>query len=160
LTNVLISIQYERGKKMNKRGVTLVELVVVFVIIAIGAALIAPNIGAWLPSYRLRSATRDVVSILRTAQIRAVSNNIQYRVDFNVAPNSYKLQRNSGGWADDGAVQTVPAGITINIDNLGGGTALFNPDSTSSGGRVTLQNTKGSTRTITLTTVTGRVNVS
>ena len=142
---------------MNKRGVTLIELVVVFVIIAIGALLIAPNIGAWLPSYRLRSATRDVVSILRTAQMRAISNNIQYRVDFNVAPNSYKLQRNSGGWVDDGAVQAVPVGITLDKTNLGGGTAVFNADSTSSGGSITLQNTKGVTRTITLTTATGRV---
>ena len=41
---------------MRKRGVTLVELVVVMAIIAIGAAFVAPNIGAWIPNYRLRSA--------------------------------------------------------------------------------------------------------
>ena len=63
---------------MNKRGVTLIELIVVFVIIAILAVLMVPNIGAWLPSYRLRGATRDVVSTLRTAQMKAVS--IQYSI--------------------------------------------------------------------------------
>ena len=69
---------------MNKKGVTLIELVVVFVIIAIGAVLLVPNIGGWLPNYRLRSATRDIVSTLRTAQMKAVSTNTQYRVDFDV----------------------------------------------------------------------------
>ncbi len=65
--------------KMNKRGVTLIEVVIVFAIIAIGAVLMVPNMGAWLPNYRLRSATRDITSTLRVAQMRAVSNNSDYR---------------------------------------------------------------------------------
>lgn len=149
---------------MNQKGITLVELVVVFVIIAIGASLLVPNIGAWLPNYRLRSATRDIVSMMRTAQMRAVSNNIQYRVNFNAAEigaaNSYILQRNTGGvWVNDGALQTVPAGITVNIDQLPAGRAVFNPNSTSAAGSVTLQNTKGSQRSIALTPATGRVRI-
>jgi len=151
-------------KHMNHKGITLIELVVVFVIIAIGAVLLVPNIGAWLPNYRLRSATRDIVSTMRTAQMRAVSNNIQYRVNFNEAEigaaNSYILQRNTGGvWVNDGALQTVPAGITVNIDQLSAGKAVFNPNSTSAAGSVTLQNTKGTQRSIALTPATGRVRI-
>ena len=151
-------------KHMNHKGITLIELVVVFVIIAIGAVLLVPNIGAWLPNYRLRSATRDIVSTMRTAQMRAVSNNIQYRVNFNAAEigaaNSYILQRNTGGvWVNDGALQTVPAGITVNIDQLSAGKAVFNPNSTSAAGSVTLQNTKGTQRSIALTPATGRVRI-
>jgi len=52
---------------MKRRGITLIELIIVMAIIAIGAVLVAPNIGAWIPHYRLRSAARDVVSTLRTA---------------------------------------------------------------------------------------------
>ena len=154
---------------MNKRGVTLVELVVVFVIIAFLAVLMVPNIGAWLPAYRLRNATREVASILRTAQMRAISRNVQYRVSFNAAdvggaaiPPRYVLQRfDSGGgtFVDDGAVQTLPTGIAISSNLLPSARAVFNANSTSSGGSLTLQNTKGSTRMITLTTATGRVNV-
>ena len=62
-------------RKRNKKGITLIELVVVMIIIAIGAVLLVPNIGGWLPNYRLRSATRDIVSTLRTAQMKAVSSN-------------------------------------------------------------------------------------
>jgi len=151
-------------KQMNHKGITLIELAVVFVIIAIGAVLLAPNIGAWLPHYRLRSAARDIVSTMRTAQMRAVSNNIQYRVSFNAAEigaaNSYILQRNTGGvWINDGALQTLPAGITVNIDQLPAGRAVFNLNATSTAGSVTLQNAKGAQRRITLTSATGRARI-
>ena len=151
-------------KPMNNGGVTLIELVVVFVIIAIGAVLLTPNIGAWLPNYRLRSATRDIVSTMRTAQMRAISNSIQYRVNFNAAEvgvaNSFILQRNTGGvWANDGAVQTLPAGITMDIDQLPAGRALFNPNSTATAGSTTLRNTKGVQKKISITSATGRVRI-
>lgn len=153
---------------MNKRGVTLVELVIVFVIIAVLAVLMAPNIGAWLPGFRMRTATREVLSAFRTAQMRAVTNNTQYRVNFNTAdvgaaiPPRYVLQRfdRAGGtFVNDGAVQTLPSGISIASNLLPNFRAVFNADSTSSGGSITLQNSRGAV-TITVTTATGRANIS
>ena len=64
----------------NQKGVTLLELIIVMVIIAIGATLMAPGISSWMPHYRLRSATRDIVSTMRVAQIKAISNNLTYQV--------------------------------------------------------------------------------
>ena len=149
---------------MNERGFTLIELVVVMVIIATGALLLVPNIGAWLPNYRLKSAARDIVSTMRTAQVKAVSNNIQYRVNLNdveiEAPGCYILQCNSGGvWVNDGAPQTLPTGITMNTDQLPAGRVIFNPNSTSSTGSVTLQNRRGMLRKITITPATGRIRI-
>jgi prepilin-type N-terminal cleavage/methylation domain-containing protein len=145
-------------EKPNKKGVTLIELIVVFVIIAIGAVLIAPNIGAWLPNYRLRSATRDIVSTMRTAQMKAVSTNSEYQVLFTQATGSYILQRNTGsGFFDEGVAQTLPPGISIG-DSFPGNIAQFNPNSTSSTGSMTLTNTK-QTKRITLTPSTGRIHV-
>ncbi len=147
---------------MNKKGITLIELVVVMVIIAIGAVLLVPNIGVWLPNYRLRSGARDISSAMRTAQMKAVSNNLQYRVNLNpgdVGANSYVLQRNSGGWIDDEAIQTLPPGISITANTLPNQRAEFNPNSTSSSGSVTLQNTRGAQRRIALTSATGRVRI-
>ena len=153
-------------RKKNKKGVTLIELVVVMIIIAIGAVLLAPNIGGWLPNYRLRSATRDAASMLRTAQIKAVSTNMEYRVSFNnPVAGSYVLQRHTGGvWVDEGAPQTLPTGIVISAITfpLDGAwnCAEFNPNSTSSTGSITLQNTKGTQKNITLTPATGRVRIN
>ncbi len=149
-------------KLMNKKGVTLIELVVVFVIIAIGAALLAPNIGAWLPNYRLRSAARDIASTLRTAQMKAVSMNMDYRVRFPDA-KSYVLERNTGGFTPEGATQIIPTGVVLDLSNLpiqGGFRYVeFNPNSTCSIGSMTLSNTKGTQKTITLNAATGRVKL-
>ena len=149
---------------MNPKGVTLTELVVVLVIVAIMAGLLVPNIGAWLPNYRLKSATRDIVSIMRTAQAKAVSCNTQFRVNLNdgdVGINSYALQYYAAGtWMSEGSVQRLPTGITIIANTFPGKYANFNPNSTSSAGSVTLQNTKGATNKISLTSSTGRVNIN
>jgi prepilin-type N-terminal cleavage/methylation domain-containing protein len=147
---------------MRKRGVTLIELVVVMAIIAIGAAFVAPNIGAWIPNYRLRSATRDVTSALRMAQMKAISNNTQYHVSFNPGAGSFILQyQDTGGnWINDGIAQTLPQGVLINGISFFGNNAQFNPNSTSSTGSITLSNTKGTKKTITLTTSTGKVTIN
>ena len=150
---------------MRKRGITLVELVVVMAIIAIGAAFVVPNIGAWIPNYRLRGATRDVTSALRSAQMRAISTNREYQVSFDAGAGSYILRYNSGTtanpvWIDDGAAETLPTGVLISgITFPANCCAHFNANSTSSTGSIILTNTKGSTKTITLTTSTGKVNV-
>ena len=152
-------------KQTNKKGVTLIELIVVMVIIAIGAALLVPNIGGWLSNYRLRSATRDVASMMRVAQMKAVSNNLQYRVnldDADIGIGNYVLQyQTTAGWVNDGDIRRFPTGIWI----PGGGITLpgkhaeFNPNSTSSTGSLRLQNTKGTQKQITLTPATGRVKI-
>jgi prepilin-type N-terminal cleavage/methylation domain-containing protein len=147
---------------MNKKGVTLIELLVVMIIIAIGTLLLVPNISGWLPNYRLRGAARDIVSTMRTAQMKAVSTNTQYQLDFNVAGNNYILQyQTSGGWVNDGATQNLPPGVTFISAIFSGGVprAIFNPNSTSSAGSATLQNTKGAQKRITLTSATGRAKI-
>jgi len=148
---------------VNRKGVTLIELIVVMVIIAIGAVLMAPGIGAWLPNYRLRSTTRDIVSTMRTAQMKAVSTNMEYRVLFTKNlddSGSYILKRHTGGnWVDEGASQSLPSGITISEITFAGTYAEFNPNSTASAGSITLRNTKGTLKKITLTTSTGRIKI-
>ena len=148
--------------RMKNRGVTLIELVVVMVIIAIGAVLVAPNIGAWIPSYRLRSATRDIVSSLRTAQMKAVSTNREYQVSFDPGARSYILQyRHTDGitWVNEGPAQALPTGIQISSITFPGNNAQFNTNSTSSAGSIRLMNTKGTSKTITLTSSTGRAKI-
>jgi type IV fimbrial biogenesis protein FimT len=149
--------------KSNKRGVTLLELVVVFAIIAIGAVLAVPNMGPWIANYRLRTAARDITSTLRVAQMRAVSNNTDYGVAFNTGNRQYQLYRSSGGLVTDGPLTDLPKGIQFNsvtfaIDStLNLPFARFLPNSSSNGGRVILQNTKGSQREITVLLSTGRI---
>jgi prepilin-type N-terminal cleavage/methylation domain-containing protein len=146
---------------MNKKGVTLLELIIVMVIIGIGAVLFIPNIEGWQRSYYLRRAARDIASTMRTAQMRAISTNMQYQVSFTL-PASYVLQyqNTQGVWTQEGATQTLPTGISILAINIAGNNAVFNTNSTSSTGSITLQNTKGTQKILTLTPSSGRVTIT
>ena len=149
---------------MNKKGVTLIEIIVVLVIIAIAATLAVPNIAAWLPNYRLRTATRDIVSTMRTAQIKAVSTNLEHRVQFNTEQGSYIIQRmtTAGALVPDGVSQTIPSGIRfheIDLDGTNSNEAIFNPNSTSTSGSVTLRNKRDRQKKIVLFAATGRIRV-
>ncbi len=150
-------------KIMNQKGITLIELIVVMVIIAIGAALMTPNISGWLPNYRIRSATRDVASIMRVAQLKAVSNNTQYQVVFDTGNGSYVLQyRDTGNnWVAEGSTMTLPTGVNF-ATTLAGDTATFLPNSTATGANanIVLTNTKGSQKTISLLVLTGRIRIN
>jgi general secretion pathway protein H len=145
---------------MNQKGITLIELVVVMAIIAIGAALTTPNISGWLPSYRLRSATRDVASTLRLAQIKAVSSNTPYRVAFDTVNESYILQYQDtgGGWLTEGEALSLPTGVKFNT-TFAGNITTFLPNSTATDGNVTLNNNKGANKRIRLLGLTGRIRI-
>ena len=143
---------------MNKKGVTLIELLVVMVIIAIGAALTTPNIGGWLTIYRLKSATRDVTSVLRLAQLKAVSGNTTYQVVFDTVNNNYIIQYlNTGGaYVAEGTTQVLPTGVTFNTDF--GNVASFSPNSiVANSGDINFTNTKGMIKKIKLQS--GRVKI-
>ena len=145
---------------MNKKGITLMELIIVMAIIALGAVLMVPNIGAWLPNYRLRSAARDIVSTMRLAQMKAVSTNVPYTVTFDEGNNAYIVQyQTTAGLKDDGATQLLPTGITMAINFGGPNFAVFNPNSTSSSGNLRLQDSKGGQRTVTLLPTTGKIKI-
>ena len=157
---------------MNKKGVTLIEMIIVMVIIAIGAVLFIPNIGGWLPNYRLRSAARNVVSTMRTSQMKAISTNLEYRVYFNFNGGTYRywvergnLSSGSTNWvgtidhtntAREGQLYELPKGVANNF----AGFFEFNPDSSSTSGSLTLQNSRGTQRRLAVTPSTGRVTIT
>jgi len=149
----------------NKKGVTFIGLIVAFVVAALGVVLLVPDIGGWLPNYRLRSATRDIVSAMRSAQKKSVTSPLRYRVNLNstdVGVNTYTLEYHSGGnWHREGGLRRLPAGIVISNNTLPNQRAEFYTNSTSSAGTITLTNTiRGRSRVIALTPDTGRVNVN
>ena len=146
---------------MDRKGVTLIEIIVVLAIIALTATLAVPSIAAWMPNYRLRTAARDLLSTLRNAQMKAVSTNTEHRVLFSGPEGAYIVQRRTTGgtWVDDETVQRVPTGVRFHQINLAGDIAEFNPNATSSAGNVILKNNKGREKKIVLFSATGRVRI-
>jgi prepilin-type N-terminal cleavage/methylation domain-containing protein len=152
---------------MNQKGVTLIELIVVIVIIGIMGVLMVPNIGGWLPNYRLRSAARDIASTLRVAQMKAVSNNLSYGVVFDTANQQFQLYRNTTGLPLEGVPASLPSGVAFNgiagipFDGPSGlPSARFFADSTASAdGMITLKNTKNMEKQVQVFRSTGRIRI-
>jgi len=124
---------------MNKKGVTIIELLVAMVIIGIGAVFFIPNIVGWTRSCNLRKAARDIASTMRTAQMKAISTNSRYQVSFALLM-SCVLQYidTQGNTQTEGATQTLPSEISIVAINIAGKNAVYNTNSTSSGGDIAL----------------------
>jgi Tfp pilus assembly protein FimT len=86
-------------RKKGTEGLTLIELVVVMCILAVMVMISIPNIGRWLPRYRLRSAVRDVASSMQLARLGAIKNNREWAIVFDLSnPNDqqYRIVHDDG----------------------------------------------------------------
>ncbi len=76
---------------------TLIEMLVVLVILAIAAVLAAPNASRWIESYTVRKASRQLVSDLQLAKLKTISQGVQHRILFDPANKTYKIQETCRG---------------------------------------------------------------
>ncbi len=164
---------------MNKKGVTLLELVVVIVIVGIGTALVAPNVGRLTQRYKLKAAAREVANFLVEARTEAIKKAdfaapVRYRVVFDQAQGTFKRQiYQSGAWSDETAARSLPPGITIyslsptdintryfltdgsSVLDLDADPTNDNFDSTAAIFRIQLQDSKGDHFQVNLYSLTG-----
>jgi len=153
--------------KRGEGGITLIELVVVISIIAIIGVCLAPAIGEWLDNFRIMQATRDIVSTLNIAKMKAISSCRECRVVLDADTETYQLQRGnlsqkSTSW-DSEENRQVPRNVDIVKDATGFGTTKdnieFNPDGTSTVGSIFIENTKGKRYRIIVLGSTGRIRM-
>ncbi len=151
-------------------GFTLIQLLIVISIIAILSAAAVPGLVNWLPTYRLSSAARDVLSAIELTRLTAIRENAGVAVTFTPANGSYLLwvdNGEGGGVANDftpnGSERTVRAGqmppsVAMTSAVFGAGPKLgfngmglpFRQDGSPGGGSVVLTNSKGQARSIVL----------
>lgn len=103
----------------RRRGVTLVELMVVLTVVAVGATLAAPNMAQVLANYRVRAAAEAILDGLNFARTEALRRNSA--VSFTLTPGG-------SGWT----VQQVSSGTALltRSDNDSPGTTVASSNST------------------------------
>jgi prepilin-type N-terminal cleavage/methylation domain-containing protein len=106
-------------------GFTFVEMMVTIAIIAITASIAIPNVIGWLPTHRLGTASRSILSVLQQARLRAVKENTFVTVQFDTGNENFTVfwdNGEGGGTSGDGLQNgtekifksgAMPAGIDL-----------------------------------------------
>ena len=161
------SIHMAHEKSGQNRGFTLMEIIVVMAVMAIGASIAIPAFMNMLPGIRLNGAARQIMGDLMDARMKAVKQNNEYKVFF-LNNHEYKiLDDDNNDGVDNSGTETSR---TVNIqDNYEGvtfsstGNPVFTPKglakSPSDTAIITIQNTEGGCKEVKVA-ITGRVKIS
>lgn len=150
---VLHNIQKRKG------GFTLIEMTIVLFIILIFLGMSLPFFANFSTGTGLKTAEREVGTILRTTRSYAVSQNSNFSAIFNagVTPNTYRITNSSFTTLDK--TYQLPAGVTfaapistVTFTSNGG---LASGSTTS----VTINSRQGGSKQITVDTATGAVTM-
>ncbi|MFA6147170.1 MAG: type II secretion system protein [bacterium] len=84
----------------GSRGFTLIEIMIVLSIVAIGLVMAIPNLQRWMSRTNAQGFEREVFSELQGARIRSSSGTVRYRLVFDFGAGTTSLQvREAGGWS-------------------------------------------------------------
>ena len=110
-------------KMKNKKGFTLVEVIIVVGLIGVMSAIAIPAINSWLPNYRLKGAARSVYSTMQKARILAVKTNKDTAIIFDPVNNKYELCDNWVAGACAGNLQMTDFSVVGSGVGYGHGNA-------------------------------------
>jgi Tfp pilus assembly protein FimT len=109
----------------NKRGITLVELMVIVIIIGVVAAMAVPRFGTALNRLKFRTAARNMVSQLRLAR----SNAITHKQPFGVCVNQDDMTLTMFLDTQSPSLSSYEVGDSIvSVDTLPPGFVYLNTD--------------------------------
>jgi len=86
-----------KSRMNSTKGLTLIELTVVMCILGVMVLISIPNIGRWIPRYRLRGATRDLASSMQLARLGAIKDNRKWGIVFDINNETYRILSDDGG---------------------------------------------------------------
>ena len=149
---------------MSNKGVTLIELMIVIGIIGI---LSSVSLYSWLGyqnNVNLKTAAGEVMSDIASCKQRAISEGVQYCMQFTDGSPNYSINASSCSAPTQTEAKNLTgfgSGLTISSTNFNSDRVSFLPRGTlsSNAGRIVLTNSKNSTATITVQ-ITGRAYVS
>lgn len=154
-------------KLRNQKGFSLVELLMVVAIVAIAAGVAIPYLTRYTQNNNLRNAARAISGDFFEYKSKATAESRMYSITFNVAGGTYTIaQCNATGSACAAYTDLLPtknltsfgSGITFDAGSTTTTVYTFQTRGTVTMGTVAVQNSRGSTATIT-TNITGKTYV-
>ena len=143
-------------------GFSLLELVVVLVLVGLAATLILPSFTTGLSGIKLETAARDLITEMKVARARAISQQKVFR--FRLSQNPASSQSLSATLANEFGepIEEFPLDPSIRWVTEPDARSLeisFYPNGRSSGSSFTLRNQAGKSIAIEVDTVTGFARV-
>jgi prepilin-type N-terminal cleavage/methylation domain-containing protein len=151
----------------NRRGLTLVEVMVALVIFGLLIVMGLPGFRKYLATHMVDGSANRLAGSLRLARQRAATEQNNYRVTFDPATQSFSIldDDNSNSVADAGeeilGPINIPTELTVTngpLTPFPGDSLVFYPNGTASAtGTVTISNSKGFWRLVAVVRSTGAV---
>ena len=147
------------------KGFTLVEVMITVALMAILMAIAVPSFMTWKESLDMKGAARGVASKLRLARQMAVTNNLEYRVEFDVDGKRYRLTQGnqpsgSTAWTTVAAWSDIESEWSTDADCSGTADMdiSFSPRGSSGAGVICINDSSSAVRfMVNVSPINGRV---
>jgi general secretion pathway protein H len=137
---------------VDRRGFTLLEVIVVLFVVGLAAALVAPTIGRSTEMIRVRAEVTGFAALLRHAREQAITSRRAHSVV--VDPETRRATLMAGD--EVRRTRTFPPRFTIEAEPPTHLTVTFEPEGSSTGGEYWIK-ASGATYHVTVDATTGRV---
>jgi prepilin-type N-terminal cleavage/methylation domain-containing protein len=107
--------QFARGNRRERRAFTLIELILVLALLAIGAVFVAASMGSFFRGRALNFEARRMLSLTHYAQSRAVSEGVPVILWINPDESSYGLTVQSSFNDTEGDTHAVRYAVDSNL---------------------------------------------
>ena len=147
-----------RPRRLRAAGFTLIEILVVLAILGLSLALVVGYKPPWSSTLGLRGAAAEVAAGLREARSEAILRNRQVSLDLDLARRRFQV---GAGRVRQLSPELSLALLTVSGEqrNAQTGGIRFNPDGSSTGGRISLGDGRRSIA-VGVDWLTGRVSVA
>lgn len=150
-----------RGERVWVRGMTLIEVIMVMVIIAILAAVVIPRAGFDVsPKASLEGAAYMIASDIRYVQECAMANRVSKSIAFVSGQSTYTFPATVPSTSNLDPSGRLPSGVTIGTSFTVTFNSLGEPSTSPVGVWSVTISGSGQTKTISVVNYTGKVSIS